>query len=160
MKEIGAVMMAFSLLTMGFLRVVHCLGRTKKLKQLEALLSLWQNEISFQAVSLPKLVLRYRKKMEWLESCAQKTEEGKDFLTAFWESVGSSSLGKEEKEALRVLGEGFGIGDLEAQISDLALCRARVAVILKKAEEEKEQQQKVAPMLGMAAGAAILLICL
>jgi hypothetical protein len=71
--------------------------------------------------------------MEWLESCAQKTEEGKDFLTAFWESVGSSSLGEEEKEALRVLGEGFGVGDLEAQISDLALCRARVAVILKKA---------------------------
>ncbi len=138
--------------------------RVERLEEFLRFVSSAQTEIRFSALPVEQIVQRHGGDLEFLRRCGDCFEKGTDFLSAWQTGVNScaknSGFNEKDTELLKGFGRGFGVSDIDGQLSHCALYCELTAQSLKDAKEEKERKSRLYQMFGVFSGmAAALLLC-
>ena len=134
--------------------------RVAFLQTLRQTFVLFEAEVRYAALPVSRLLEKSAETLPFARPCLRRMREGVPFPEAWREAVETSALWAQEKALLVDFGEAFGQCDAEGALSLLRLYQKKTGDLLKKAEEEKERQMRLAPSLGAAAAALLLVFSL
>ncbi len=169
-KIIGSVIITAATTAVGISSAGQLKNRVRSFSTLIAGLDLMRSEICTRLTPIPELLeLLVRESGEpaktFFMACLikQKKMRGRPF-SEVWRAALLESEELELKEAelqpLLDLGNALGRYDTERQAEAIAATRKRMETFLSKAESERDREGKTRAMLGIAAGAAIVIILL
>lgn len=163
----GAVLIA-STSMIGFALAADSAKRPRTLRELQALLQMFENEISYLSNLLSDAFMRifegtnsqaailFRAAAENLSVNGVTADEA--WEKAVNENYSKLSLNKEDKSILLTFGKMLGNSDLEGQLNNIKLISAQLKLQEAKAEEMKRKNEKMYRSLGILSGLAITII--
>ena len=139
------------------------------LGKVELMFSLISNEICY--VSMPSVEIINNltlnselSELRFLKICQNYLESGEDFPIAWCRSLQENNntrfMRRKDVELLKAFGEGFGVTDVEGQVSLCRLYSETLRLHLKEASKEKEMFSGPAAALGFLFGIGIIVIFL
>ncbi|GHU60655.1 stage III sporulation protein SpoAB [Clostridia bacterium] len=168
LRIIGALLVAGGMASAGIMAVWRMGERVRALSGMVAALDIIQTEISFRLTSIPDIIdmlaAGFPPPISSLFTDCQKNigRLGELPFSAIWaKSVKSFSEGTfkpRERETLLELGNVLGRYDSDGQTQAISYARRRFEGFLQNAEEEKSRQGKVYGALGIASGAAAMIV--
>ncbi|WP_255575714.1 stage III sporulation protein AB [Caproiciproducens faecalis] len=138
--------------------------RVEQLERFLRFVSCAQTEIRFSALPVEQIVQRHGGDLEFLRKCGESFQKCGDFQSAWRSGVGScarsSGFNERDTKLLEGFGSGFGVSDIDGQLSHCALYYELTTQNLKEARGEKERKSRLYQMFGVFSGmAAALLLC-
>lgn len=167
-KLIGAVVLIGACSLIGFSLAADCTKRPKTLRELQALLQMFENEISYLSNLLSDAFLSIHNNSNLeaavlFKEAANNLEEKGTTAGAAWEkavkeSYSQLSLNKEDKAILITFGKMLGNSDLEGQVNNIKLVSSQLKLQEIKSEETRRKNEKMYRSLGVLSGLAIAII--
>lgn len=167
-KLIGAAVLICSTSLIGFSLAADCSKRPKALRELQALLQMLENEISYLSNLLGEAFNRIYERSNLdtallFKEAAKYLETGGITADLAWEravdeNYSGLSLNKEDKAVLLTFGKMLGNSDLEGQLNNIKLISSQLKLQELKAEEMRQKNEKMYRSLGVLSGLAIAII--
>ncbi|PYG86810.1 stage III sporulation protein AB [Ruminiclostridium sufflavum DSM 19573] len=169
-KILGAVILIGATSFIGFFLASECSKRPRALRELQSLLQMLENEISYLSNILAEAFNRIYENTDFDtavlfgEAARHLGSDGctADFAweTAVEENYGRLSLNGEDRNILLSFGKMLGNSDLEGQLNNIRMISSQLKVQEIKAEEIKKKNEKMYRSLGVLSGLAIAIILL
>ncbi len=167
-KFIGALALICATSFIGFSLAADCSKRPKALRELQSLLQMFENEISYLSNLLGEAFNRIYEGTN-CDTAILFKEAAKNLSTngvtadmawekAIEENYAKLSLNKEDKAILLAFGKMLGNSDLEGQLSNIKLISSQLKLQQLKAEEMRQKNEKMYRSLGVLSGLAIAII--
>ena len=166
-RMVGAVLLAGGSTALGFGAVRHLEGRVRDLRELVAGLEVMERELGWQMVSLPELLERAAQGTgghaeTFFRLCAQGASHlnGRSFRQIWSQGEEASGLRLERTDRLLLeqLGTVLGRYDGDSQRKALAAAVERLEEQRVQAQQQRQRLGRVYGMLGMAAGALLIIL--
>jgi stage III sporulation protein AB len=167
-KIIGSVLLICATSAIGFSLAADCSKRPKVLRELQVLLQIFENEISYLSNLLAESFERIYEgsktdaSLLFKEAAANLSISGITADTAWEKAVreNSSKLGlnKEDQSILITFGKMLGNSDLEGQLHNINLVSSQLKLQELKAEEMRQKNEKMYRSLGVLSGLAITVV--
>lgn len=167
-KIIGAAALICATSLIGFSMAADCSKRPRTLRELQALLQMLENEISYLSNLLSEAFYRiyegskseaavlFKAAAENLESSGVTADQA--WEDAVEDNFSKLSLNKEDKAVLVSFGKMLGNSDLEGQLNNIKLITSQLKLQELKAEEMKRKNEKMYRSLGVLSGLAIAIL--
>jgi len=169
LKLIGS---ALIIITSGFLGLFlskECGRRPRELRELQNLLQMFENEISFLSNTIADA---FNKLSDYSTSSTRNffkqtslnlikgkcCSAAEAWEAAVKENFEKTSLNKEDKEVLISFGKILGASDIEGQIKNIRLTCTQLKMQEEKAEENKKKNEGMYRNLGLLGGLALVII--
>lgn len=168
LKIAGSVILILATSFIGFSMAADCSRRPKILRELQALLQMFQNEISYlsnlladsfyriDALSKTEASILFRDAAKYLKTNGITADMA--WGKAVEENYEKLALNKEDKSILVSFGKMLGASDLEGQISNIHMLASQLKLQEMKAEEMRKKNEKMYRSLGVLSGLAITII--
>ncbi|KNY26696.1 stage III sporulation protein SpoIIIAB [Pseudobacteroides cellulosolvens] len=168
-KIIGSILILISSSFLGFYFSKECTRRPSELRELQRLLQMFENEISFLSSTVTeaftKLSNYYESSTRLFFSGTAELLKDKNGINAFdaWEkavkeNIKKTALKKEDEAILLSFGKILGASDLEGQINNIRLTLTQLKMQEEKAEEVKEKNRTMYRNLGVLGGLAVVIV--
>ncbi|HEX2926320.1 MAG TPA: stage III sporulation protein SpoIIIAB [Ruminiclostridium sp.] len=167
-KIIGSVILIGATSLIGFSLAADCSKRPKILRELQVLLQMFENEISYLsnllAQSFERIYAGSKTEASLIFSEAAKNLSLPGVTAdSAWEKAVESTysklgLNKEDKAILITFGRMLGNSDLDGQISNIKLVSSQLRLQEMKAEEMRQKNEKMYKSLGVLSGLAIVIV--
>jgi stage III sporulation protein AB len=168
-KIFGSFIVMAASTMLGYALARDCSKRPNDLRTLQALLQMFENEITYLSNLLSVAfgnICRSNKSTvaEFFSSTINilKKDSSKNaseaWEIAIGESISKTSLNKEDKEILVSFGKMLGNSDIEGQIKNIKLTLNQLKLQEQKAEESKKKNETMYRTLGVLGGIAIVVI--
>ena len=167
-KFIGAVILICATSFIGFSMAAECSKRPRALRELQSMLQMLENEISYLSNLLSEAFNRiydssnfdtailFREAAKYLGTDGYTADLA--WEKAIEENFGKLSLNFEDKTILLSFGKMLGNSDLEGQLNNIRLISSQLKLQEQKAEEMKRKNEKMYRSLGVLSGLAIAII--
>ena len=167
-KLLGAVVLIGATGLIGFSLAADCSKRPRALRELQSLLQMLENEISYLSNLLSEAFSRIYEGSNsdtailFREAAKSLNTKGITADVAWEKAVDENcsklSLNKEDKAILLTFGKMLGNSDLEGQINNIKLISSQLKLQELKAEEMRRKNEKMYRSLGVLSGLAITII--
>lgn len=167
-KFIGAVVLICATSFIGYSLAADCSKRPRALRELQSLLQMLKNEISYLSNLLSEAFNRIYEGSNadtaiLFKEAALNLEIAGVTADVAWEKAlednyAKLSLNKEDKVILVTFGKMLGNSDLEGQLSNIELISSQLKLQELKAEEMRVKNEKMYRSLGVLSGLAIAII--
>lgn len=168
-KLFGCLIVFISSSLLGYIYSKKCSKRPNELRALQAMLQMFENEISFLSNKLTDAFYKiYSQNDNSVSNFFKSTVELLDNnprASAFetWKNaveinITNTSLDKEDKEIIISFGKMLGSSDLEGQIKNIRLTLNQLKLQEQKAEEFRNKNEAMYRNLGILGGLAIIVI--
>ena len=171
LKLLGCVVVMAASAFLGYILSRDCYSRPQELRELQGMLQMFENEISYLsnllADAFGKISESSRSPVAGIFRETVRNLKNGDRMSASlaWESavrsvIKETSLNREDETVLISFGRILGSSDLEGQLKNIRLTLNQLKLQEKKAEESKERNEVMYKRLGVLAGAAIVIVLL
>ena len=168
-KFIGSIIVLLSSGFLGYILSTDCRKRPQQLRELQTLLQMFENQISYLSDILTVAFERiYRcSKSEvgiFFNSTIEKLQNDKTlnasqaWEAAVRENIKKTALNKEDEEILVSFGKILGNSDLDGQIKNIRLTLSQLGQQEQKAEESRSKNEGMYKSLGVLGGIAVVII--
>jgi stage III sporulation protein AB len=170
-KIIGSIIVILSCSFLGFVLSGDCSKRPRQLRELQSLLQMFENQISYLSDIITEAFERigrvgrndmgifFTRTVEILkERDAQSASEA--WEKAVRQCIRTTALNKEDEEIMLSFGKLLGNTDIEGQIKNIRLAVGQLALQEKKAEESRKKNENMYRSLGMLGGLAVVIVLL
>lgn len=167
-KIIGSVILIGSTSLIGFSLAADCSKRPRILREIQALLQMLENEISYLSNLLSDAFRRIVENSRvdaavLFKAAADHLEASRVTADEAWEKAvednfSKLSLNKEDKAILISFGRMLGNSDLDGQLNNIKLMSSQLKLQEAKAEEMKKKNERMFRSLGVLSGLAITII--
>lgn len=170
-KIIGSIIVILSCSFLGFVLSGDCSKRPRQLRELQSLLQMFENQISYLSDIITEAFERigrvgrndmgifFARTVEILkERDAQSASEA--WEKAVRQCIRTTALNKEDEEIMLSFGKLLGNTDIEGQIKNIRLAVGQLALQEKKAEESRKKNENMYRSLGMLGGLAVVIVLL
>ena len=171
LKLIGGILVLSASALIGALLSEDIRRRPEELRELQGLLLIFENEMSYLSRPLPDVFQNicsagrtpvtgfFRKTLGYLRSCQgiSASEAWEGAIDAVFPQTG---LNGEDKAILMTFGKMLGSADTEGHLKNIRLTAARLGIQEKKAVEIRDKNEKIYKTLGILGGIAIVIILL
>lgn len=169
LKIIGSMIVLVSSAFLGYVLSRDCSRRPAELRELQGLLQIFENEISYLSNLITDAFEKIYRTSEssvriFFESTVQNLlkdsslNASQAWEKAVKENVRKTSLNKEDEEILVSFGKILGNSDIEGQIKNIRLTLNHLRLQEQKAEEERARNEMMFKRLGILGGLAIVVI--
>ncbi len=167
-KIIGAAVLIGATSLIGFSLAADCSKRPRTLRELQALLQMLENEISYLSNLLSEAFNRiyegsnseaailFKAAAENLGTSGVTADEA--WEKAVEDNCSKLSLNKEDKTILETFGKMLGNSDLEGQLNNIRLITSQLKLQELKAEEMRRKNERMYRSLGVLSGLAIAIL--
>lgn len=170
-KLTGSLVVILSCSFLGFILSRDCIRRPQQLRELQTLLQMFENQISYLSdvlteaferisrVGSYETALIFGRAAEILRSDSSKS------ASAAWEeavrqSIKHTALNREDEEVLVEFGRVLGSTDLDGQIRNIRLAMESLRMQEKKAEDSRIKNETMYKSLGILGGIAVVIVLL
>lgn len=168
-KIIGSIIVLLSSGFLGFVLSSDCRKRPQQLRELQAMLIMFENRISYLSDVLAEAfgtISRTSKSpvAVFFRNTAEKLAESKGcsslraWESAVRENIKRTSLNREDEEILVSFGKLLGSSELEGQIRNIRLTLEQLRLQEKKAEESRARNEGMYRSLSILGGIAIVIV--
>lgn len=168
-KILGCIMVLFSSGFLGYVLSTDCRKRPQQLRELQSMLQIFENQISFLSDVLIEAFGRICSSCSsqtgiFFSDTAERLMYGKNLSAAqAWEeavreNIKKTSLNKEDEEILVSFGKLLGSSDLEGQIKNIRLTLSQLKLQEQKAEESRTKNEGMYRSLGILGGIAVVIV--
>lgn len=169
LKIIGSIMVVFSSSYLGYVLAKDCSKRPNQLRELQNLVQMFENEISYLSNLLEEAFLKIycsctsEVGLFFKETIGKLKNDNSLNASEAWEAavrenIKSTALNKEDEEIIVAFGKMLGNSDLEGQIKNIRLTLGQLKLQEDKAEESKKKNELMYKRLGILGGIAIVII--
>jgi stage III sporulation protein AB len=169
LKIIGSIIVIFSSSFLGYVLSRDCSRRPGELRELQGLLQMFENEISYLSSYISDAFERISKRSTadatvfFSDTVCRLKEDNSLNASEAWEravteNIKRTSLNKEDEAILVSFGKMLGNSDIEGQIKNIRLAISHLKNQEHKAEEIKAKNEKMIRSLGILGGLAIVVI--
>ncbi|WP_027627774.1 stage III sporulation protein SpoIIIAB [Ruminiclostridium cellobioparum] len=168
LKMIGAVVLTGATSLIGFLLAADCSKRPRTLRELQALLQMLENEISYLSNLLTEAFFRIYETSKvdaaiLFKAAALNLQTGGVTADMAWDKAVNEyysklSLNREDRAILITFGKMLGNSDLEGQLNNIRLVSSQLKLQEAKSEEMKRKNEKMYRTLGVLSGLALAII--
>ncbi len=167
-KIIGSALLMCATSLMGFSLAADCSKRPKVLRELQVLMQMFENEISYLsnllAQSFERIYTSSKTDASLLFKDAAKNLSLPGITADMaWEKAVENTAAKlglsnEDKAILITFGKMLGSSDLEGQINNINLVSSQLKLQEMKAEQMRQKNEKMYKSLGVLSGLAIVVV--
>lgn len=169
LKLIGSTIIISASSFLGYIFSKNCSRRPIELKELQSLLYMFENEISFLSNVLTDAFTKIYQSSNsniaiFFKGTVKKLLNDPGITASnAWESavrenILTTALNKEDEEILVSFGKMLGNSDLDGQIKNIHLTLSQLELQEEKAEENKKKNERMYRSLGCLGGMAIVFI--
>ncbi len=170
-KIIGSLIVILSCSFLGFILSRDCSKRPQQLRELQGLLQMFENQISYLSDIITEAFERigrvsssgtgvfFRKTVEILKD-GKASSASEAWEEAVRQYIRTTALNKEDEEILSSFGKLLGNTDIEGQIRNIRLTLGQLALQEEKAEESRKRNENMYKSLGMLGGIAVVIVLL
>ncbi|MDQ2085300.1 stage III sporulation protein SpoIIIAB [Herbivorax sp. ANBcel31] len=168
-KILGCLIVFISSSLLGHIYSRKCSKRPNELRTLQAMLQMFENEISFLSNKLSDAFYKiYNGNESTVSNFFKSTvknlckEPGisasKAWKSAVESNIKNTSLDKEDEQIIISFGKMLGTSDLEGQIKNIRMTLNQLKLQEEKAEEFRKKNEAMYRNLGILGGLAIIII--
>jgi len=170
-KIIGSIIVVLSCSFLGFILSGDLSRRPRQLRELQGLLQMFENQISYLSDVLTEAFERiakagrsdvgtfFSRTIEILHEdrmlCASEA-----WTRAVRDSIRKTALNREDEEVLYDFGKMLGNTDLDGQIKNIRFTLEQLGMQEQKAEESRRKNENMYRSLGMLGGFAVVIVLL
>lgn len=170
LKIAGSIIVILSCTFLGFILSVDCRRRPRQLRELQSMLQMFENQISY----LSDVIVEAFDRITRVGSCETRIffsrtieilKEGSHSASQAWEQavkqgIKKTSLNKEDEGVLLGFGQILGSSDLEGQIKNIRLTLGHLKLQEEKAEDSRKKNEGMYRSLGILGGIAVVIVLL
>ena len=168
-KLLGCIMVLFSSGFLGYVLSTDCKKRPRQLRELQSMLQIFENQISYLSDVLIEAFGRICSSSNgetgiFFSNTVERLQSGRNVSAAqAWEeavreNIRKTSLNKEDEEILVSFGKLLGSSDLEGQIKNIRLTLSQLKLQEQKAEESRTKNEGMYRSLGILGGIAVVIV--
>ena len=168
-KLLGSIIVLLSSGFLGHILSTDCKKRPQQLRELQALLQMFENRISYLADVVTEAFDRIYSCTGsevgiFFAAASEKLKSNRGIgASAAWEAavrenIKKTSLNKEDEEILVSFGKILGSSDLEGQIKNIRLTINQLNVQEDKAERARSKNEGMYRSLGILGGLAVVIV--
>ncbi len=170
-KIAGSIIVILSCSFLGFILSADCSKRPRQLRELQSLLQMFENQISYLSDVITEAFDRigrvgrngtgifFARTVEILkEGDASNAPEA--WEKAVKSCIRATALNREDEEILLSFGKILGSTDMEGQIKNIRLTIGQLAMQEQKAEENRKRNENMYRNLGLLGGIAVVIVLL
>jgi stage III sporulation protein AB len=171
LKIAGSIIVILSCSFLGFILSGDCSRRPRQLRELQSLLQMFENQISYLSDIITEAFERigrvgrngtgifFSRAVEILKN------ENAPSASVAWEQavrqcIRTTALNREDEEILLNFGKLLGNTDIEGQLKNIRLTLGQLALQENKAEESRKKNENMYRSLGMLGGIAVVIVLL
>lgn len=170
-KIAGSMIVILSCTFLGFVLSTDCRRRPQQLRELQSLLQMFENQISYLSDVIAEAFERISK-VGSSETCIFFSstveilrEERSVSASQAWEqavrqNIRKTSLNREDEELLVNFGKILGSSDLEGQVKNIKLTLEQLKLQEGKAEDSRKRNENMYRSLGILGGIAVVIVLL
>lgn len=170
-KIAGSIIVILSCTFLGCILSADCKRRPRQLRELQSMLQMFENQISYLSDVIVEAFERISK-VGCNETCIffSRTveilkEERSISASQAWEkavrqNIRKTSLNQEDEEVLLGFGRILGSSDLEGQIKNIRLTLGQLKLQEGKAEDSRSKNENMYRSLGILGGIAVVIVLL
>ncbi len=167
-KIAGSIIVIMSCSFLGYILSRDCSKRPQQLRELQSLLQMFENQISYLSDVLAEAFERISRvggeTGVFFKTASELLKEGSatNACEAWKQAVGQcikmTTLNKEDEEILLSFGRSLGSTDLDGQIKNIRLTLGQLDLQEKKAEESRKKNESMYRSLGIIGGIAVVIV--
>lgn len=168
-KLLGCIMVLLSSGFLGYVLSTDCKRRPRQLRELQSMLQIFENQISYLSDVLIEAFGRICSSSSgetaiFFSDAAERLRSGRSVSAAqAWEeavrvNIRRTSLNREDEEILVSFGKLLGSSDLEGQIKNIRLTLSQLKLQEQKAEESRAKNEGMYRSLGILGGIAVVIV--
>ena len=170
-KIAGSIIVILSCSFLGFILSGDCGKRPVQLRELQSLLQMFENQISYLSdiiteaferigrVSASGTGVFFRRTVEILKE-GEAANASEAWEQAVRQSIKKTALNREDEEILISFGKLLGNTDIEGQVKNIRLTLGQLLLQENKAEESRKKNENMYRSLGMLGGIAVVIVLL
>jgi stage III sporulation protein AB len=168
-KITGSLIVILSCTFLGFVLSADCRKRPQQLRDLQSMLQMFENQISYLSDVITEAFMRIGKVCRsetgiFFTGTVEILNEGRNISACMaWEqavrqNIKKTALNKEDEEILFTFGKMLGCTDLEGQIKNIRLALDQLKHQEVKAEVSRNRNEKMYRSLGVLGGIAVVIV--
>lgn len=170
-KIAGSIIVILSCSFLGFILSRDCSKRPQQLRELQGLLQMFENQISYLSDIIAEAFERigrvggfgtgifFRRTVELLKE-GKVSNASEAWEQAVRQCIKMTALNREDEEIISSFGKLLGNTDIEGQIKNIRLTLGQLALQEDKAEESRKKNENMYKSLGMLGGIAVVIVLL
>ena len=168
-KIAGSLIVILSCTFLGFVLSADCRKRPQQLRDLQSMLQMFENQISYLSDVITEAFIRIGKVCRsetgiFFTSTVEILNESRNrsacqaWEQAVRQNIKKTALNKEDEEILLTFGKMLGCTDLEGQIKNIRLALDQLKHQEVKAEVSRSRNEKMYRSLGVLGGIAVVIV--
>lgn len=165
----GSLIVICSCTFLGYILSTDCRKRPQQLRELQGMLQMFENQISYLSDILTEAFERigrvcksetgiiFLKTVEILKE-NRNLSASQAWELAVWQNIKRTALDREDEEILITFGKMLGSTDLDGQIKNIRLTLQQLKNQEIKAEEKRSKNEKMYRSLGILGGIAVVIV--
>lgn len=170
-KIAGSIIVILSCTFLGFILSTDCRKRPQQLRELQSMLQMFENQISYLSdviseafgrisrVGSSETGIFFSRTIEILKQ-ERSASASQAWENAVKENIKKTSLNKEDEDVLLTFGKMLGSSDLEGQIKNIRFTLEQLRLQERKAEESRSKNENMYRSLGILGGIAVVIVLL
>ncbi len=170
-KIAGSIIVILSCTFLGFILSTDCRKRPQQLRELQSMLQMFENQISYLSdviseafgrisrVGSSETGIFFSRTIEILKE-ERSVSASQAWENAVKENIKKTSLNKEDEDVLLTFGKMLGSSDLEGQIKNIRFTLEQLRLQERKAEESRSKNENMYRSLGILGGIAVVIVLL
>lgn len=169
LKILGSFIVLAASSMMGFAMARDCARRPQQLRELQGILQMFENEITYLSNVLSEAfekicLVSSSETTVFLKETIKNIKHGpvnntyEAWEKAVRENIRKTALNKEDEKTLISFGKMLGNSDLEGQIKNIRLTMNQLRMQEEKAEESRKKNESMFKNLGILGGLAVVII--
>ena len=170
-KITGSIIVILSCSFLGFILSRDCSKRPQHLRELQGLLQMFENQISYLSdiiteaferigrVSDSEIGVFFRRTVELLRD-GKALNASEAWEESVEQCIRMTALNREDGEILSSFGKLLGKTDIEGQIKNIRLTLGQLVLQERKAEESRKKNENMYRSLGTLGGIAVVIVLL
>lgn len=170
-KIAGSIIVILSCSFLGFVLSRDCTNRPQHLRELQGLLQMFENQISYLSDVISEAFERIARAgrnetgIFFIRTVELLKEDRTISAAQAWERavrscVRKTALNKEDEEILSEFGKALGKTDLEGQLKNIRLTLGQLKMQEEKAEESRKKNENMYRSLGILGGITVVIVLL
>lgn len=168
-KLLGSIIVLLSSGFLGYILSTDCKRRPQQLRELQSLLQMFENRISYLSEIVTEAFERINKSSKsevgiFFASASEKLKSDRcmdacsAWEAAVRENIKKTALNKEDEEILISFGKILGSSDLDGQIKNIRLSVNQLNLQEDKAEQSRNKNEGMYRSLGILGGLAVVIV--
>lgn len=170
-KIAGSIIVILSCSFLGFILSRDCSRRPQQLRELQGLLQMFENQISYLSDIITEAFERigrvsgsgtgifFNKTVEILKD-GIISNASEAWEQAVKQCIRTTALNREDEEIMLSFGKLLGNTDIEGQVKNIRLTLGQLELQESKAEESRKRNENMYRSLGMLGGIAVVIVLL